>query len=184
MAAFDPPSDFQIRRARRDDAQAIESVRIATWKTSFRGVVPDEHLDELVVTDELVERWRGTIADPPSARSNRVVAESGDHVVGFVMSGPTDDGTLDSARIGEVHGIYVFPDLQGHGIGRALMAQAVEALRADRFESAVLWTLRDNVRSRRFYERNGWSFDCAEHMWDLSRPVPLVRYARDLGDDP
>ena len=184
MDAFDPPSGFQIRLARSDDAEAIETVRIEAWKTSYRGIVPDQHLDRLAVTDEQVERWHATLADPSSARLNRAVAESGGRVVGFVMSGSTDDDALDSARIGEVHGLYVSPDRQGRGIGRALMAQAVAALRASRFEAAVLWTLRDHARSRRFYERNGWTFDGAEHIRDMGGPVALVRYARDLDDEP
>jgi ribosomal protein S18 acetylase RimI-like enzyme len=55
--------------------------------------------------------------------------------------------------------IYVAPACWSRGIGRALLACAVDRLVAQRYASCFLWVLLANARARRFYERAGFSSD-------------------------
>jgi ribosomal protein S18 acetylase RimI-like enzyme len=99
-----------------------------------------------------------------------------DEIVGFASLGPRDfDG--EEERVGELYAIYVLPDIQGRGAGRALMAEAVSRLRYDGFREAVLWVFEDNPRTRRFYERGGWGTDGGrkDETW-LGTTSPAVRY--------
>ena len=69
----------------------------------------------------------------------------------------------------------------GTGAGRGLMAAAVDRLRERGFRSATLWVLRDNERTRQFYERAGWSFDgSTKDDVVAGATVTEVRYRRDL----
>jgi hypothetical protein len=34
-----------VRRARLQDAAAIARVHVDAWRSTYRGIVPDEHLD-------------------------------------------------------------------------------------------------------------------------------------------
>ena len=68
-------------------------------------------------------------------------------------------GALDGAlagiiafRAGWIDQLYVLPDRQGRGIGRALLAKAMEAGAPLR-----LWTFQCNTGARRFYEANGFA---------------------------
>jgi hypothetical protein len=55
------------------------------------------------------------------------------------------------------------------------MASALEALRG--YPSATLWVLEDNLRARRFYEREGWILDGGRRDEAfLGVTVPEVRY--------
>jgi RimJ/RimL family protein N-acetyltransferase len=75
----------------------------------------------------------------------------------------------------------VTPSVWGTGVGRELMAVAVDRLREAGFRSATLWVLRDNERARRFYERAGWSPDGAEKDDVVAgATVTEVRYRVDL----
>ena len=57
-------------------------------------------------------------------------------------------------RPGWVDHLYVHPDYQGRGHGRALLALAqASAL------SLRLWTFQCNLRARRFYERHGFRIE-------------------------
>jgi GNAT superfamily N-acetyltransferase len=60
--------------------------------------------------------------------------------------------------------LYVEPDVQGQGIGTALLEQA-KALRPG---GLVLWVFQKNTGARRFYERHGFRLvkltDGAENM--------------------
>jgi GNAT superfamily N-acetyltransferase len=78
---------------------------------------------------------------------------------------------------GWVEQLYVAPDRQGEGFGRALLGLAKE--RSD--GELQLWTFQVNDRARRFYERN--DFTIAE-MTDGARNEerePDVRYAWSRG---
>jgi len=164
----------EIRRAAEPDAAGIAAVHVATWQSAYRGLLPDEHLDALDPV-RYTAGWRRllTAARPRAATLVAVVDGS---VVGFVDVGPSrdDDG-------GEVTSIYVRPGSAGTGVGRALLAAATDRLRADGFEHAVLWVLRDNTRARCFYASSGWAPDgAAEDVVVAGCPVTEVRYRRAL----
>ncbi len=96
-------------------------------------------------------------------------------MLGFSSLGTARPG--DDPQLGELFTIYVDPDDWGSGIGRALMTATLDRLRDEGFVEAVLWVLEDNPRTRRFYERAGWSADGAtvEQDW-LGSSVREVRY--------
>ena len=63
--------------------------------------------------------------------------------------------------------IYTDPDFWGQGIGRTLLAAAVEALGARGFCEATLWTAEENLRPQSVYEAAGWKRDALsrERTW-------------------
>lgn len=86
--------------------------------------------------------------------------------------------SADPNRFGEVHGLYVDPDRFGEGAGRALLMRA-EAELAQTWDDAILWTLEDNPRTRRFYEAAGWRADGMTGTFDrLGVRAPIVRYVK------
>jgi GNAT superfamily N-acetyltransferase len=98
-------------------------------------------------------------------------------VIGWATVGPS----AFPDRLGELHGLYVDPEHWGHGAGRALLARG-EAELAATWRDAILWTLEDNPRTRRFYESAGWRFDRAtDSLAFFGVEAPVVRYAKPLG---
>ena len=172
---------WTVRPATPDDAEAIESVRIATWKACYRGIVPDDYLDSLTVKSSRVAGLRTAIDRAEMGAS--LVAVAGSRTIGMGSAGPPQDGRVKKGT-GEIHAVYVQPDWQGRGVGRALLERLTSGLIALGYRSAILWTLRDRVPTRRFYEANGWVVDGAQDRLDLQGPVHLVRYARDLSEQP
>ncbi|MYD92677.1 MAG: GNAT family N-acetyltransferase [Chloroflexi bacterium] len=168
---------WTVRPATLDDVEAFEAVRIATWKACFRGIVSDQFLDGLTLPPHRIQRCRDAIRDVE--RSSVMVACAGDAIIGMGMAEPARDEDL-TAGAGEIRALYVHPDWQDRGVGRALLASLTAALGACGYRAAVLWTMRDLTPTRRFYEANGWALDGAEDTHDWHGPVHLVRYARDL----
>ena len=140
---------MRVRRAVVGDAEAIERVRTDTWRDAYRGLMPDALLDRL---DYDATRRRTLMAVMPPHQF-ALVAEDASGVVGFCLGGrsrPPEDRFR-----GEVYAIYVLPEHQGHGIGRALLEAAVAELVDRDLRSMIIWVLRENAPSRRFYERMG-----------------------------
>lgn len=139
-----------IREAKSGDITGIAKVNLATWKSTYRGIIPDEKL-ALVTLADRKEYMRGILA---SQDQFIYVAESETgRVVGFVAAGPERLGNLGFQ--GEIYVIYVLQQFQRKGIGRRL----VEAMRS-RFQQAgvasvMVWALHDNPYQRFYLSLGG-----------------------------
>jgi ribosomal protein S18 acetylase RimI-like enzyme len=165
---------LEVRAAEADDAAAIAAVHVRTWQGAYRHVFPAEGLDALAV-DERTAGWERVFA---TGRQRVFVAVRDGAVVGFVSVGSSRD---DDAE-GELYAIYVLPEEWGHGSGRLLMDAALSALREDGYRDAILWVLEDNPRTRRFYERSGWTVEGARKRERfLGVEAEEIRYRIELG---
>jgi ribosomal protein S18 acetylase RimI-like enzyme len=167
-----------IRQAALRDASAITHVRGRTWQVAYAHIFPKDALDDVAAAPE-AEWLRDVISNPPP-RTHTLVADAAGHVVGFAQLGPMR-GESSDPRLGELYAIYVLPEAQRRGVGRALMVEVMDRLAADGFEEAVLWVLEDNPRTRSFYELAGWQADggSQDEEW-LGTLVREVRYRHSL----
>ena len=61
---------------------------------------------------------------------------------------------------GEIVSIYLLPEYMGKGYGNRLLKRCIEELSKLGFDRILLWVLEENIRARKFYEKNG--FACSE----------------------
>ena len=151
-----------IRRSVPDDAEAIAAVQVSSFQVGLADVHPAEALATLDPAPR-IPLWRGRDA---------LVAEDEQGIVGVVEVGPSDE-----EGAGEIYRLFVAPERWGEGVGQALMARALEQLRASGLLEALLWVHADNPRARRFYEAGGWQLDGAEKEQEpFGRPVNMLLY--------
>ena len=160
-----------VRLATPDDADAIERIRTDTWRATYRGLMPDVVLDGLGYDG--ARRRRGLSQMRPEYFA--LVVEHDGEVVGFVNGGATRE--TDSAYPGEIFAIYVLPAHQGHGHGAALMRASAKECVARGWPRMVLWVLRGNAPSRRFYEHMGGRHP---HGRDMDREIEGVTLSESL----
>jgi GNAT superfamily N-acetyltransferase len=172
------PATALVRAARPEDARSVAEVHVASWRHTYRGLLPDQSLEGPSV-DDREAMWLGSFADP-DPKSGAVVADVDGRIVGFASFGPSRDEDVPE-RTGEVPAIYVDPSVLGTGVGRELFQAATLALRDAGFARATLWVLEANAPARRFYEKAGWRWDgsVGTHMFDCANE-PVVRYAVDF----
>jgi GNAT superfamily N-acetyltransferase len=165
-----------IRPAVPDDALAIARVHVRSWQAGYRGLIPDEFLDQLRPEDRAA-RYDFSHTDPQKPFTQ--VAESEGAILGFATTAPARDA--DCAGMGELLAIYVAPEQWGNGVGQHLADAARQRLVARGFTEAILWMLDGNARADRFYRKDGWLPD-GEHkhgeIWGIT--LPEVRYRRSL----
>lgn len=171
--------DAIIRRATAADAEAIADVHARSWQAAYAELLPAEIIAEMVAgTARRVARLHGQLGGPSTVRI--WVADRADEIVGFAMVGPTTEPDMP-AGTGEVHAIYLAREAWDVGIGRALMARAVQDLADKGFERAVLWVLSSNARARRFYEAAGWRPDGTVKVEERAgSSMDEVRYGRTV----
>ncbi len=169
-----------IRTARPEDAEQIAALHVRSWQAAYRGLLLQDYLDLLDPAD-WVERWRRTLGETDQAATGVVVVVNDGQICGATWFGPTRDTDNDPARVAELVGIYLLPQVWGKGLGRNLITAAVEHLASAGYAQATLWVLESNVRARRFYAKAGWAEDGAVKQDDrLGFPITEVRYHRQL----
>ena len=140
----------KIYTANLDDAAAIARVHVDSWRTTYRGIVPDDFLASHSY-EQREQFWRQVFID--LSRSNFVyVAEDDGQIVGFVSGGPERSG--DILYTGELDAIYLLAPYQGQGIGRRLVVTLVNRLMQEGMTALLVWVLAANP-ARKFYERLG-----------------------------
>nr|MDQ3328753.1 GNAT family N-acetyltransferase [Chloroflexota bacterium] len=126
----------QVRRAVIEDAAAIARVKVDTWRTTYRGMVPDGYLDRMSYAAH-AEDWSRIIANPGCWVY--VAADGASQVVGFVAGGPRWSGPERYAA--ELYALYVRAEQQGRGVGARLMTALATAFDRAGLSSMLLWVL-------------------------------------------
>lgn len=146
---------MKIRKAEIADAEGIARVHVDSWRTTYKGIMPDEYLANLSY-EKRGRMWKNILsAETNETFSNFImyVAENEDkEIIGFVSGG--EKVKDDHGYKGELSGIYLLKEYQKQGIGRKLLSIFAENLYASGVESVNLWVLSQN-NSRLFYEKMG-----------------------------
>lgn len=125
-----------LRRPAQADVDGLARIALAAYRASFADILPPE---------AMALRSVAGFAARFSAALDRMRLAELEGIAGFTM---VTDGHLDM--------LFVAPDRQGSGVGRALLRAAQEEDGARSLECFA-----DNISARGFYERAGWSLERA-----------------------
>jgi ribosomal protein S18 acetylase RimI-like enzyme len=158
-----------VRPATVDDLDGVVQTFLACWRDSYANLLPPD-IRDLYTVDSSTELWRRA---PLAEMVVAVVVGRG--VLGVARFGADP---VDPLR-GHVFSLYVHPDSQGLGLGRALLAAAVERFLGAGYTEATLWVFADNAPARAFYTRQGWAPDGGTRTEPAYR-LPELRLRRVL----
>ncbi|WP_405870762.1 GNAT family N-acetyltransferase [Streptomyces zaomyceticus] len=168
-----------IREAHPEDAAAIATVHVLSWRAAYRDLLPGPFLDTLDIEERAAE-WRArlTVPDRPTVL---VATGSGGRVRAFSCFRDWRGDEFDPGTTAELSALYSLPEVWGTGVGRALLAESTQALVTAGFRTAALWVFAENARGRRFYEAAGRRPD-GEAVREATggRVLEELRYRRDL----
>ena len=162
---------IRLRPARQDDIPAMVALQRATWEAALVELLPEPLESE-------ADEWEARLGEALATEGvEALLAHTATGLAGLVVLGANRD--IDPAPgTGEIRALFVSAEQWRTGVGRALVAGALERLAAMEYARASLWSLRDNGRANLFYERLGFRRDGATQS--RSPGVPEVRYAREI----
>ena len=139
--------DYTIRKMTREDCGAAAHVISASWKETYRGIIPEEELNR---TDEqtIAENSRKNFPED----NHQFVLEAGGAVVGYMNVGLTDEKEYD--HCGEIHAVYILSEYKGKGLGRKMIEAGTAELKALGCDRMVIGCLAGNP-SNSFYGHIG-----------------------------
>lgn len=145
------PVDCSILPAEQADAAAIAMLHVESWRSAYRGLLPDAFLDGPIVEDRM-RLWRDRLNGGAPDRQLVLKALSEDALIGFVCV-LADNDPLYGPRLDNLH---VKPTRKRGGIGSRLFRAAYDWVGRDVPGRPMhLWVIEGNVPARRFYDRLG-----------------------------
>lgn len=135
---------YKIREAFQNDCAGIGKVYCESWKIAYPNLLPQAYLDSLTVE----------VCTPDKISENDVVLVGHEGVLGICHI--SEARNRDEKEWGEVAAIYLLPEIWGSGQGSELLGYSLGKLKKRGFQNICLWVLKDNIRARKFYEKNGF----------------------------
>ena len=149
---------MHIRKAILEDAPAIAKVHVDSWRTTYKGIIPQPFLDKLNY-DQRTELWVKNISD--SVNTVFVALNDDEQVVGFATgSKRKKNKEVDAA---DLTSIYLFEQWQGYGLGKLLLKAVMEDLHEKGFTKAYVEVLAEN-KTRAFYQHYGATYVKTEKL--------------------
>jgi ribosomal protein S18 acetylase RimI-like enzyme len=169
---------MNVRPATVSDAARIAHIHVATWRTAYRGLMPDDYLAGLS-EDRRADFWRKRLAE---SRGAVIVCERDGEVVGFCDLVSSRDTDAEPVGVGEIAAIYVLPKHWRRGVGVALCRCAMQMGQSLGFSMITIWVLETNIPAIRFYEAQGLRPDGARKKEKLTSDFEIteVRYVLEL----
>jgi len=161
--------EITIRQAEKEDVRQIAEILVEDWQTAYRGIMDDAFLDSMSADQRYeieVKRYQKFI-----------VAADGDEILGYAWLEVSDEEPADC----EVIALYVRYAKRNRGIGKLLMRHAVDHFRETGKKKMIIWCLKENAESRKFYEKiGGREFRTGSHNWG-GKDYEMISYLYDIG---
>lgn len=142
---------MKIRKAELADAKGIAKVHVNSWRTTYKGIMPNDALDSLSY-----EKRTKILTSVLSVKDNKsfiyVAENEAGQIVGFIHGGEIRK-KIENYR-GELYVIYLLKEHQRKGIGSGLVSSLVKSLLDIKINDMVVWFLAEN-NARLFYEKLG-----------------------------
>lgn len=148
---------MKIQSARQEDLPLLTRIMVTSFRTAFRDFVSPETLEKNTVEANCLSLLESVYQD------------SSMH---FLTDGC--NGMLvwqDQGQQAEIIALHTLPESHGTGLGRALLSTALGQI-GDR--PVYLWAFAENTRARRFYEKNGFSWEGSSRVSEFDEAEEVL----------
>jgi ribosomal protein S18 acetylase RimI-like enzyme len=146
--------DLTFRDAQLKDAAGLAEIGRETFAETFGDLYPPGDLRQFLDETYSVSKMEGDLKDPDVEVR---IAYSGKRMVAYCKIGPcklpVDTGPEPSL---ELHRVYVYQHGQGVGVGRILLAWAIERARQRGARNLFLGVWESNDKAIALYESRGF----------------------------
>ena len=165
--------EINIRKAKNSDLNGIIRVNVETWKTAYKGVVPDNYIQGFIIRTQ-DKRWQKQLMNMIEENIFFIAETNKREIIGFAIGGLERSNNPNYE--GELMGIYIQKEYQRQGIGKALINKVIGKLIKLKVNTMLVWVLENNPY-RAFYDTLGGNVvDKKEH--EILK-LPVVAYGYD-----
>jgi GNAT superfamily N-acetyltransferase len=156
--------DLVLRHATVEDLHRIRPLWHALYQHQF------EHGMLLQLPKDAYEAWLQSVTPFLGRFASVVVGELNGEIIAFVAGRiRTLPPYFGSATIGAISEVFVSDAYRGGGIGRRVLAFALEWFKAQQITRVELQVVAGNPDGIRFYRQLGWHEELIQMVWDTTR---------------
>lgn len=144
-----------VREATPADAPVLALVGAATFLSAYAGMMDAAIMVPHCAREHSEDTYRALLSQPGSA-AWLVCACTGGAPLGYALACRYPGESPLGSQI-ELRRLYLLPQAQGAGHGRALVKQAARHARAQGARRLLVGVWEENVRAIAFYEREGFT---------------------------
>lgn len=139
------PTDVVVRLATAVDADAVREIGLRTWPPTYAPIVGEDF-----VRCGLDRWWSAGIVLESIQAGRTIVGEHEGTLLGMASVGPSEHTLM-------LWKLYVLPEGQGRGVGRALVEEVLARASREGFENVRLSYLDGNDHAAGFYASQGFA---------------------------
>ena len=141
-----------IEKMKEEDIEQVAKILVDSWKIAYKDIIDKTFLKNLSLEEKIQ-----TLNEEYKTRTHTVARNKDtDEVVGVTRLGKRlDELNRFTEYDGEIYGLYVKPGLLRKKIGSKLLLYAKESLKEQGNHKMIIWCLKENEPSRKFYESMG-----------------------------
>lgn len=160
--------EFQIRHMKIEDIKDVQHVAKTSWNDTYDEIIP-VHIQETFLSSAYSEEMLKRRLEV----SSLYVAETGNKIMGFAnFSKVKDKGEV------ELGAIYLLPELQGKGVGTALLNEGINNVQGA--SKLFINVEKENETGVKFYKARNFK-TLTEFEDDLGGHITvMVRMAKNL----
>ena len=166
-----------IEKMKEKDIEQVAKILVDSWKIAYKDFIDKTFLQNLSLEEKIEKLKQEYKVREYTIARNKDTNE----VVGVTRFGKRLD-ELDrfTEYDGEIDGLYVKPGLLRKKIGSRLLLYAKEKLKEQGNHKMIIWCLKENEPSRKFYESMGGIL-LGEKMHNIGgKNYPLVGYGYQI----
>ena len=139
-----------IRNIGEKDIPSVVDIQISGWQTTYKGIIDNRTLNSMNRDNIIAKRKKDYKED------GFIVAELNNEIVGFCRYAFDNRFSPEIKNADcELCAIYVKLDLKKSGIGTKMFKYVVNEFRNKNKSKMILWCLKDNEESKKFYTKMG-----------------------------
>lgn len=169
---------------------AMSRIHALGWRDTYKDHIPVDYMEREITDDRWVSVFRENYR---AGNCKGILLYRGSVPVSCLNYCPARQVNYNPGEIcrfdnaayagwGEIASFYTHPAERGKGYGGILFEEALRRLKAEGFQNAFVFVLRENEKARRFYAAHGFTWD-GTHA-DIPFPHDTVcvdlRYVRAL----
>lgn len=148
--------EFEIRECVAEDAETLSLLGQATFLETFAGILEGRDILSHCFSAHSASVYRSWLQQDQS-KLWVVHMRPGQAPIGYLLLGPAQIPVADlSSEDLEIKRIYLLHRFQGSGLGKRLLAAAVDHSKATKAKRLLLGVYANNAKAINFYQRCGF----------------------------
>ena len=158
----------EIRLLAPHEVEAVSALARVVWQATYPALISQAQIDFMLADRYAAERIHAQLDDP---RYAWWVAQQDQRLAGFAHA------SMDGVYC-KLDKLYVHPDSQRQGIGRALLATAQDWARAQHARRLWLQVNRGNTQAIAAYQKQGFRI-VESHVFDIGHGFVMDDYVME-----